>query len=123
MSEQGVVEAPGPEKEARNWAMICHLSALSGFIIPFGNIIGPLIIWAIKKDEYAFVDEQGKEALNFQFTLMMAYLVSAALILVLIGFVFLAVLLIYSCIMIVIASIKTNDGVRYRFPYIIRFLK
>ena len=55
-----------PGKDARNWGMTCHLSALSGYFIPLGNLLGPLIIWAIKKDEFTFVDQQGKEAINFQ---------------------------------------------------------
>lgn len=123
MTEQSVVERVTPEKDARNWAMICHLSALAGFMIPFGNIVGPLIVWAVKKDEHDFVDEQGKEMLNFQLTMTIAYVISAILMVVLIGFVFLAILCVYALIMIVIAAIKANDGVAYRFPYTIRFLK
>ena len=123
MNDESLVEVGTPEKDARNWAMICHLSAFSGFVIPFGHILGPLIIWAIKKDEFAFVDDQGKEALNFQLTLTIAYIISAILILVLVGFVLIAALCIYSIIMIIVASIKANDGQAYRFPYTIRFFK
>lgn len=123
MNQEIESAADTPEKDARNWAMICHLSAFSGFIIPFGHILGPLVIWAIKKDEYPFVDDQGKEALNFQLTLTIAYLISIVLIFVLIGFVLIGILCIYSIIMIIIASIKANDGVAYRFPYTIRFFK
>ena len=49
--------------------MLCHLSSLAGSVIPFGNIVGPLVVWLIKKDEYAFVDDQGKESLNFQISI------------------------------------------------------
>jgi uncharacterized Tic20 family protein len=48
------------------WAMFCHIAAFAFFIFPFGNILGPLVIWLIKKETYPFVDEQGKESLNFQ---------------------------------------------------------
>ena len=79
------IEATEPDKDARTWGMICHLMSLSGYLIPFGNIIGPLIIWAVKKDEYPFVDDQGKEAMNFQLTLTIVFLVCVPLVFLLIG--------------------------------------
>ncbi len=112
-----------PDKDARTWAMICHLSALSGYLFPLGNVLAPLIIWAIKKDEYAFVDEQGKEAINFQLSMAIAYLVALLLCLVVIGFFLLGILGVYALIMIIIASIKSNDGVDFRYPHTIRFFK
>ncbi len=112
-----------PDKDARNWAMICHLSALSGYFIPLGNLLGPLIIWAIKKDEFAFVDQQGKEAINFQLSMTIAYLVSCVLIFLVIGIFLLGILAVYALVMIIIASIKTNDGVDFRYPHVIRFIK
>ena len=57
------------ESNERTFAMLCHLSALIGFFIPFGHIIGPLIIWLIKKDTSKLVDDQGRESLNFQISL------------------------------------------------------
>ena len=115
--------AQTPDKDARNWAMITHLMALSGYVIPLGNVIGPLIIWAIKKDEYAFVDEQGKEAINFQLTMLIAFVISCILIFLLIGIPLLIALGIYDLVMIIIAAIKANDGVAYRYPFAIRFFK
>ena len=112
-----------PDKDARNWAMICHLSALSGCFIPLGNLLGPLIIWAIKKDEFTFVDQQGKEAINFQLSMTIAYLVSCVLIILVIGIFLLGILAVYALVMIIIASIKTNDGIDFRYPYVIRFVK
>ena len=54
-------------KDAKMWAMFCHLAALAMFTsIPFAWVLGPLIIWLIKKDDFAFVEDQGKESLNFQ---------------------------------------------------------
>src|SRR5882762_7660874 len=75
-----------PSAEEKQWALFAHLSALIGYIIPFGSIIGPLIIWQIKKNEMPFVDDQGKEALNFQITVALAVLGCFVLMLVLIGF-------------------------------------
>ena len=103
--------------------MIYHLSALSGYFIPLGNLLGPLIIWAIKKDEFAFVDQQGKEAINFQLSMTIAYLISCVLILLVIGVFLLGILAVYALVMIIIASIKTNDGVDFRYPNSIRFIK
>ena len=81
------------DKEAQNWAMYCHLAALSGFIIPFGSIVGPLVVWLMKKDTMPLVDQHGKESLNFQITVMIALIVSAASMIVLIGFLLLPVAL------------------------------
>jgi uncharacterized Tic20 family protein len=54
------------DAESRMWGMLCHLSALSAYVTGFGGILGPLIVWLIKKDTMPFVDDQGKESLNFQ---------------------------------------------------------
>ena len=110
-------------QDEKTWAMFCHLSALAGFIIPFGHLIGPLVIWQMRKDVFPLVDDQGKESLNFQLSLTIYYLVSAVLIIVLIGFVLLIGLGIFSLVMIIIAGINANTGTRYRYPMTIRFVK
>ena len=112
-----------PDKEERTWGMFCHLIVFSGFIIPFASIIGPLVIWIIKKDDMPFVEDQGKESLNFQITMMLATIVSVLLMFVLIGFVLIFVVLIFQFIVVIIASIKANEGVYYRYPLSIRFIK
>ena len=104
--------------------MLTHLSALSGFFTGgLGAIIGPLIVWLIKKEEMPFVDEQGKESLNFQITMMLAAIVSAILVLVLIGFLMLLAVGIFDLVMVIIASIKANEGEHFTYPLTIRFLK
>jgi uncharacterized Tic20 family protein len=110
-------------KEARTWGMACHLISLCGFIIPFGSILGPLIIWVIKKNDDPFIDDQGKESINFQITVLIAFIVSAILTLVLIGFLLMFVVGIYALVMIIIASMKANEGIAYRYPYSIRLIK
>jgi uncharacterized protein len=110
-------------RDQNMWAMLAHLSALAGFIIPFGNIIGPLVIWLIKKDEYQLVDDQGKESLNFQISMTIYYVISAILIIVIIGILMLIGLAIFSLVMIIIAMVKANEGVAYRYPMCIRFIK
>jgi uncharacterized protein len=110
-------------KDARLWGMLAHLSALAGLIIPFGHIIGPLVIWLIKKNEIPFADEQGKESLNFQITVSIAMLICFALMFVAIGIVLLPAVAIGSLIFVIIATIKANNGEHYRYPMTLRLIK
>ena len=112
-----------PAPESRQWGLFAHLSALVGLIIPFGNILGPLIIWQIKKDLDPFVDAQGKEALNFQISVALAAVVCFILMVVVIGFPLLALLSVVAVVLVVIAGVKANDGVVYRYPFTWRPLK
>lgn len=123
MSETPVPPVNSPSKDEKSWAMFCHLSALAGFIIPFGNLIGPLIIWQIKKNEFAFVDDQGKESLNFQITVTIAAVVALILIVAVIGGFLLPLVGIAALIFTVIGGIKANDGVTYRYPFALRLIK
>lgn len=112
------------EQDARLYGMLCHLTALVGYIaIPFGHILGPLIVWLIKKDQYPFVDDQGKESLNFQLSLTIYAAISGVLICVLIGFVLLPAVYVFGLVMVIIASLQANQGVYYRYPLTIRFLR
>jgi len=112
------------ENQSRMWATFCHLAAISGFIVtPLGFILGPLIIWLIKKDEFEFVNEHGKEAVNFQISMIIYFIIAAILILVFIGFILLGILTILDIIFIIIASVKANNGEHYRYPITIRFIK
>jgi hypothetical protein len=115
--------------DARTWGMLCHLAGLAGLlpIVPaVGSLVGPLVVWLIKKDQHPFVDEQGKEALNFQIT-MLIYLLVAALFIFLcgIGFVLMAIVGIVDIVMLIIAALRANNGEHYRYPYplIFRFIK
>lgn len=110
-------------KDEHTWAMACHLSALVGFFIPFGAIIGPFVIWLIKKDEMPLVEVHGKKSLNFQLTLLIAYVVCFMLMFVVIGVILLPLVAIFSFIMVVIAAVKTNDGKEFSYPMTINFIK
>ncbi len=121
--EQGQVSAE-VNKDACMWAMFCHLAGLCVFVVPFvGNIVGPLILWQIKKDEYPFVGEQGKEAVNFQISMTIYGLISAALSFVCIGFFLLAAVGVVDLVFLLIAAVKANNGQHYRYPLTIRFIK
>ncbi len=108
--------------DEKTFAMLCHLSALSGYLIPFGWIIGPVVVWMIKKDEYPLVDDQGREALNFNITVCIAAIVSALLIYVCVGMVLLPAVVIAHLVFTIIAALKAKEGQRYRYPLAIRFL-
>lgn len=103
--------------------MLCHLLAFSGFIIPFGSILGPLVMWLIKKDQSPFVNDQGKESLNFQISIVIYSLVAAILCLIFIGFLLLIAIGIVWLIFVIMASVKANEGKMYRYPLTIRFIK
>ncbi|GHC13367.1 DUF4870 domain-containing protein [Cerasicoccus arenae] len=112
------------EKDARLWNMLCHLSALAMFTsIPLANILGPLIVWLIKKNEIPSVDQHGKEALNFQISMAIYMAIAAILIFVGIGVILLPVLAIADLILVIIASVKANNGEPYQYPITIRFIK
>jgi uncharacterized Tic20 family protein len=112
-----------PTKDEKTMGMLCHLLALSGFLIPFGTIIGPLVIWLIKKDTMPFVDDQGKESLNFQITCLIAFIICGLLIFVLIGFLLLPLVALADLILVIIATIKANNGIAYRYPFALRLIK
>ena len=125
MDEQLPVTPEQPElsKDAKQWAMLTHLAAFAAFLIPFGNIIGPLLVWQLKKDLGPFVEQNGKEAVNFQITIAIIGLVCTMLMFALVGFLLLPVLGLYWLILTIMAGVKANDGVAYRYPLTIRFLK
>jgi len=143
VSAEQKVEAKEPEvvekektgkelnKDARMWAMICHLGGLGGLlpIVPaIGCIIAPLIIWQVKKDEDPFIDEQGKEAVNFQISMLLYALAgSVACAITCIGAFLIPVVVvivgIFDLVFLLIAAVKANDGHHYRYPLTIRFIK
>jgi uncharacterized protein len=117
-----------PPKDACTMAMLTHLLAFCGLTgIPFANILWPLVLWLVKKDSHPFIDDQGKESLNFQITAMIG--VVALGVLSIIPFAIcltlplLAALGITVIVFVIIASIKTSDGVAYRYPLSLRLIK
>ena len=111
-------------------SMLCHLLALSGWVIPFGNFLGPIIIWMMKKDESEFVDYHGRESLNFQISLLIYSIPFGILIFVCVVSVVLiplAILLgiggfLFAVAFPIIAGVRGNSGEFYRYPLTIRFL-
>lgn len=107
----------------RTWCVACHLSALAGFVVPaFGHVLGPLIVWLTKRGESSEIDAHGKEALNFQISMLIYNLVAGVLCLLLIGFALLAVLHILNVVFVILAAIKASEGQMYRYPLTIRLI-
>ena len=121
--------------DQRQWAMFAHLSALLGAVVTgafgggWGCFIGPLVIWLIKKDSMPFVDDQAKEALNFNITVAIALVTLLLLTVLTLGIgALLAIPLwiiigIFWLVFTIIAGVKANDGVRYRYPFALRLIK
>lgn len=114
--------AAASEKDERLWAMLAHLTSFAGHLIPFGHIGGPLLIWLLKKDTMPLVNDQGKEALNFQITMTLAFIVAGLSLFVLIGFILLPAVWLFDVIFTIVAAVKANEGVAYRYPFCLRLV-
>jgi uncharacterized Tic20 family protein len=119
-------QEPEVNKDARMWAMFCHLAGLAFLVVPaIGAVLGPLVIWLLKKEEFPFVDDQGKEAVNFQITMLIYGVIAFILCFACIGTILLPVVGLIDIVLVIMAAIKANDGYRYRYPkpFIIRLIK
>ena len=108
--------------QERTMGMLCHLLALCGLAIPFGNILGPLVLWLVKKEGMPFVDDQGKESLNFQISIAIYGVGAAVLSIIGIGIPLAIALGVFWLVMVIIATVAANKGERYRYPLTIRLL-
>lgn len=114
------------EKQDRNFAMLCHLAGLAGYIIPFGNIFAPLLVWLLKRDESALVDEHGKESLNFQISITIYILAGVFLSLTIIGILpglaLICLALVAQIVLVIIAAVKVSNGEEFKYPFTMRFI-
>lgn len=124
----------GVSAEERQWAMFAHLSALAGGLLTsaiggWGFFIGPLVIWLMKKDSMPFVDDQAKEALNFNIVVSAIFLILLLLGIFTLGIGFLIALPVMfivgiaALVFIILAAMKANAGIRYRYPVTLRLIK
>lgn len=113
------------EESARSWCIGLHLSGLSGLILSFAlaHVVVPLVIWLVKRSDSPEIDATGKEVLNFQISYTIYSLIAGALCFVLVGLVILPIVLLIWLVSIIIATVKTSNGLPYRYPFTIRFLK
>ena len=116
MSDAPSNPTPTGSSEERTWAMIAHLTGLIGFV-------GPLIVWLVQKDKMPFVDDQGKEALNFQLTVLIAYAVAGATSCFGVGLVVFPVVFVANVVLCIMGGLKANQGESYRYPLTLRLIK
>lgn len=112
-----------PDREERQWAMLCHVSAMLMYVTAIGGLVAPFVIWLLKREEMPFVADQGKETINFQITILLALTVSVILMLVVVGFVTFWALLAFHFVITLVAAVKVTEGVAYRYPLCWRVLK
>lgn len=132
MSTEPIMQS---QRDERMWGMFCHLSAFAMYLLPYlGNIIGLLIVWLIKKDQYPLVDDQGQESANFQISItiytaalaVVGFLAAITIVGLLLIPALLAIgfaLLVFQLVMIIVASIQANEGVVYRYPLNLRIIR
>ena len=111
-----IYAGPTPSADDKTFAMLAHLLGIITFAI------GPLIIWLMKKDQSPFVNDQGKEALNFQLTMLIGWVVSGFTIWFCIGGLIGLAVAIVNLIFCIMAGLKAKDGIAYRYPFNNRFI-
>ncbi len=111
------LEKSSPSKDDSNIAMLAHLLGIvTGFI-------GPLVIWMIKKDSSAYIAQEAKEALNFQITMLIAFIAAFIMKVILIGFLLVPLLWIVNLIFCIIAAMASSKGTGYKYPVAIRLVQ
>ena len=118
VQDPAVVSLP---KEALTWGTFCHFAGLLVLAVPsMGNVLGPLLLWLLKKDDHPFIDEQGKESLNFQISMTIYALLAAITV---IGLPIAAIIFVADVALTIVASIRTSNAEPYRYPLTLRLVR
>jgi len=112
--------APTPTE--RNWSVAAHLGTLVGALVPFANVVVPLALWLLKRDESVFVGENARESLNFQISMTIWFGVAFLLTWILVGYLLLAALAVFDFVVVVLASLRASEGHVYRYPFTLRLV-
>jgi uncharacterized Tic20 family protein len=116
--------APVTSSDIRTWCVLCHAAALLGLFFHFlGHLLGPLIVWLVKRGDSPEVDAHGKESLNFQISMLIYDAIAAILCVVLIGIPILIALWVLNTVLVIIASIQASEGKFYQYPITLRLIK
>jgi uncharacterized Tic20 family protein len=129
--DPGQVNPPPPPPQGgggglsvRNWAVICHLSALAGILVPWvGMVLGPLVVWLIKGKEEPTIGAHAKAALNFQISMFIYCAVAFALVFVFIGMLLLPALGIFDLVCVILAAVKASNGEMFKYPLSLKLIK
>ncbi|MEO8582198.1 MAG: DUF4870 domain-containing protein [Flavitalea sp.] len=106
-----------PTSDEKTTAILSHILCI---VVGF---IAPLVIYLVKKDESAFVKAHAKESLNFQLTVLIAYIVSIVLMVILIGILLIWLVMVASLVLVIMATVKASEGKLYKYPFSIKFIK
>ena len=117
----GMLPGPGSDDE-KQMAMWAHLSGLATYVVPMWNVLGPLIIWLTKRETMPYLDQEGKEALNFNISITLYAVISFVLMCAFVGFVLIFAVMIFHLIYVILASMEASKGRPYRYPLTIRFV-
>lgn len=107
----------GPSKDDCNIALLAHLLGI------FTGFLGALVVWLVKKDSAPYIEQEAAEALNFQITVMIGYLISGVLTVILIGFLMLPLLYIGNIVFCILGAVAASKGTGYRYPFTLRLIK
>jgi uncharacterized Tic20 family protein len=124
MNDESPITESKSNKDPHMLGTLCHLLSLTLFIgVPFGNLLGPFVLWSLKRAEDPYLNEVGKEVLNFQISVTLYAIICGILFITFIGIVLLPVVLMCSIVLTIVAALKSSEGVFYSYPLTIRFLK
>ncbi|GAA4346183.1 hypothetical protein GCM10023150_07320 [Kangiella taiwanensis] len=124
--EAEVIGSKAASPEEKNWAMLSHIAAFVALIplIPvIGMVLGPLVVWLLKKEDMPLVAQNGVEALNFNISMFIAYCVAIILCFILIGIPILVGLIIFHFIVTILAAIKASEGGVYKYPFSMKLVR
>jgi uncharacterized Tic20 family protein len=116
-------ETGAVDQEIRNAAVAAHLSTFAGLIVPFGSVIGPLAVWLTRRDRDPFIDQAGREALNFGISIAVYGSVVLVAALMLVGIPLLIVGVIAWVVLASLAAVKASQGQPYRYPLTLRLVR
>ena len=116
-------EAGATGQAVRNTAVAAHLSTFAGLVIPFGSVIGPLAVWLTRRHRDPFVDQAGREALNFGITIAVYGSVLLVAALMLVGIPLLVVGVVAWVVLASLAAVKASQGQPYRYPLTMRLVR
>ncbi len=114
--QQPGTQAPLSQNDERMWSMIGHLSSI------VAGVIGPLVVWLVFRERSAFVNDQGKESLNFQITMLIGYVAASVLSAVFIGFLLFPLLWVASLVLAIMGGLAAQKGQAYRYPFALRLI-
>ncbi|HEY4374736.1 MAG TPA: DUF4870 domain-containing protein [Burkholderiales bacterium] len=117
-----VEDDSGYSSEERSWSAIAHLAAFAGLVIPLGNILGPLLVWLVKRNELPLVDTEAKEAMNFQITVTLCLLLCIPAFFIGVGGIMFVVILFGAFFLMIKAAIHASKGEDYSYPFTVRMI-